>query len=85
MKAVEMQEIMEEVELMILSRTNFKVKHIEYVKDEIELFGGRYFFIYLDNGYTVMVEIMKDNTVDLDGLIRYLKRLEEKLYESEDD
>ena len=85
MKAVEMQEIMRDIECMIMSRTNFKVKHIEYVVDEIELFGGRYFFIYLDNGYTVRIEIMKDNTVDLNGLIRYLKGLEEKLYESEDD
>lgn len=85
MKAVEMQEIVKDIRYMIMSRTNFKVEHIEYVKDEIELFGGRYFFIYLDNGYTVRVEIMKDNTVDLDGLVRYLIRLEERLYESKDN
>lgn len=84
MKAVEMQEMMRDIELMILNRTNFKVKRIEYVEDEIELFGGRYFFIYLDIGYTVRVELRKDNTVDLDGLVRYLIRLEEKLYEGED-
>ena len=84
MKAVEMQEIMKDIEYMIMNRTNFKVEHIEYV-NEIELFGGRYFFIYLDNGYTVRVEIMKDNTVDFDGLVRYLIRLEERLYESKDN
>lgn len=85
MNAVKMQEIVKDIRYMIMRRTNFKVEHIEYVKDEIELFGGRYFFIYLDNGYTVRVEIMKDNTVDLDGLVRYLIRLEERLYESKDN
>lgn len=79
-----MQELAKDIRYMIMSRTRYKVKHIEYVEDEMELFGGRYFFIYLDNGYTVRVEIMKNNTVDLDGLLRYLIRLEEKEDESKD-
>lgn len=78
MKAVEMKEIMKEIELMIMNRTNFKVEHIHYV-DETELSGERYFFVYLDIGYTVRVELMEDNTVDLDGLIMYLSALSDRL------
>lgn len=82
MKAVEMQKIAKDIRYMIMNRTNFKVEHIEYVKDEIELFGGRYFFVYLrnlGNDYTVRVELMEDNTVDLDGLICYLNFMEERI------
>ena len=81
MKAVEMQEIMKDIEYMIMNRTNFKVEHIQYV-NETELSGGRYFFVYLrnlGNNYTVKVELMEDNTVDLDGLICYLNFMEERI------